>query len=48
MLRRVRRGALVAISSRFRMLLLELCRDVFAICHFVHHRYVSVEIALIG
>lgn len=47
MSRRVRRGALVAISYRLRMLL-ELCRDVFAIYHFVHHRYVSVEIALVA
>jgi hypothetical protein len=28
------------------MLLLELCRNVFAIYHFVHHRYVSVEVEI--
>ena len=43
MSRRVRRGALVAISSKLRMLLLELCRDVFAIYHFVHHGYVGSQ-----
>jgi hypothetical protein len=43
MSRRVRRGALVAISSKLRMLLLELCRKVFAIYHFVHHGYVASQ-----
>jgi hypothetical protein len=29
------------------MLLLELCMDIFAIYHFVHHGYVSVEIEIV-